>query len=284
MITELTPEQEKQMDELAELAIKRANSGDTSIDTVKAQQFIDFLYETSDVEMVICDSPEALFTEAAKRGYKKQKGETFDYIGLGFDSGWTTFYQFMEQIGVDFSDIKEWDKWKLLLDTGIWATLLFEEVAFVCRRPSIVRLNSNHDLHCTTGMAIQWLDGTGYYFLNGVAMEEEHVLTPAEKLDVKKALKEKNVEVRRELIRKIGIERFISNSKAKVLDAKGDYELLSVFLSDEVPDARYLKMKNPSIGVYHVEGVEGNTVQDALDFRAARILTKGIRWEPSKLS
>jgi hypothetical protein len=115
-------------------------------------------------------------------------------------------------------------------------------------------------------------------------MEEKHVMTPAEKLDINEIINEKNVEVRRELIRKIGIERYIQKSGAKVLDKLGDYELLSVRLSDEVPDARYLKMKNPSIGVWHVEGVEGNTVQEAINFRARNLIDQKEDWKPSILS
>jgi hypothetical protein len=40
-------------------------------------------------------------------------------------------------------------------------------------------------------------------------------------------------------------------------------------LSDEIPDARYLKMVNPSIGTFHVEGVDPQcaTVEQALNWR-----------------
>ena len=126
-------------------------------------------------------------------------------------------------------------------------------------------------------MAIDFVDGTGYYFLNGVPMEEKHIITPAEKLNVLEIINEKNIEVRRELIRKIGIERFILKTGATVLDKNGDYELLSIKLSDEVPDARYLKMKNPSIATWHVEGVEGNTVEEAINWRSGDIKENGIQ-------
>ena len=108
-------------------------------------------------------------------------------------------------------------------------------------------------------------------------------MNPAEKIDVEEIFKEENTEVRRELIRKVGIERFIQKAGAKVLDKKGDYGVLSIRLSDEVPDARYLKMLNPSIGVWHVEGVEAecNTVEKAINWRAGNIKDK---WEPAILT
>lgn len=286
-IEDLTPEQEKRMEEWAEEAIRQVHSGDSSYNEEAIVDVVDFMYadeKKKKIPITICSSPEDLFIAASEFGFQKKKGDTFDYIGSGYDRGWTAFYEFMEEIGVDFTDIPEWGVWKKITKSGIWGMLLFENMAFVCVRPSVVKTNQNGDLHCEDGMAIQWQDGFGFYYLNGVEMEESHVMTSAENLDVKEIVNEKNIEVRRELIRKIGMERFIQKTGAKVLDRKGDYELLSVRLSDEVPDARYLKMKNPSIGVYHVEGVEGNTVQEALNFRAGALIGSGEDWEPKVLS
>lgn len=283
MIENLTEEQEKKIDEYVNQAIKIVHSGSTDYNIEIITRLIDFMYEKNDIPIVICASIEDMYVAAEEYGYKKKKGETYDYLGLGYDLGWTYFYKFMEDIGVDFSDIPEWGIWKEIDKSGIYATLLFENVAFVCIRPSVIKTNKDGNLHCENGMAIQWVDGTGFYYLNGVDMDEKQVMTPSEKIEIKSVLEEKNVEVRRELIRKIGIERFILKAGAKVLDKKGDYELLSIKFSDGIPDARYLKMKNPSIGTWHVEGVEGicNTVQDALNWRAGNIKEK---WSPVNLT
>jgi hypothetical protein len=87
------------------------------------------------------------------------------------------------------------------------------------------------------------------------------------------------VEVRRELIRKLGVEIYIQRMGAKSIHKQGDYELLDVHLSDEVPHARYLKMMNPSINTWHVEGVEGNTVEEAINWRAG-----DKKWNPIALT
>jgi hypothetical protein len=73
----------------------------------------------------------------------------------------------------------------------------------------------------------------------------------------------------------------LSKLPHKSLDKRGDYELLSVTLSPQLKDARYLKMVNPSVGVYHMEGEppEIDTVEKALNrrnkqwFTDAEILT-----------
>ena len=81
-------------------------------------------------------------------------------------------------------------------------------------------------------------------------------------------LTEQNAEVRREIVRKIGIELVCQRLGAKTLDEYGDYELITLELQDGRPRP-YLKMLNPSIGTYHVEGVEPGitTVEQALNWR-----------------
>jgi hypothetical protein len=81
-------------------------------------------------------------------------------------------------------------------------------------------------------------------------------------------LKERNVQVRREIVRKIGIERVCEALEAECLDRQGNYELLLLDLQDG-RTRPFLKMKNPSIGVYHIEGVapECRTVAEALAWR-----------------
>jgi len=53
-----------------------------------------------------------------------------------------------------------------------------------------------------------------------------------------------------------------------VIDRKGDYELLLLDLGDG-RRRPYLKMRNPSLGVYHIEGVhpDCSTVVEALRWR-----------------
>ena len=114
-------------------------------------------------------------------------------------------------------------------------------------------------------------------------MDKWMVTERAEEMDAKNVIAVKNVEQRRELIRKIGAERFIQAAGAKVINKRGDYELLSVDLSDEKKDCRYLKMLNPSIGTWHVEGVANvcQTVEQAINWRAGNMAEK---WEPAILT
>jgi len=146
----------------------------------------------------------------------------------------------------------------------------FEDVCFIMKPLKIIEKDNEITLHCATGPAIETRTGYKMYFLNGVRVPKYIVETPAEKLDCRLVLKEKNVEVRREIVRKIGVERLIVKLGAKSIDKSldGMYELLDV----NIGDGRYrpyLKMRNPSIKTWHVEGVHPKcrTVKQALKWR-----------------
>jgi len=166
---------------------------------------------------------------------------------------------------------------------GFFWTL--DSVCFASERPTVINRNERGQLHCENGPSIAYPSGWGLWHLNGIAMTEAQITTPAEKLDSTACLKETNVDVRRELIRKIGVEMMLSHLSHRVLDTRGDYSVLSIDFPDLVRDARYLKMLNPSIGVWHLEGIERecNTVQQALNWRAGK-LANSHDWQPAQLT
>ena len=142
-----------------------------------------------------------------------------------------------------------------------------KDICFISERHNICRIKDNK-IHCDGGPAISYPDGWSIWALNGVRVSKELAEASAEKLDPKILLTEKNAEIRREIVRKIGIERIIQTLGAKVLDKQAGYELLEL---DAGAGRRwtYLKMKNPSIGCYHLEGVppKTKTVAEAMRFR-----------------
>ncbi len=87
-------------------------------------------------------------------------------------------------------------------------------------------------------------------------------------------LRETNAEIRREIVRKIGIEKVCKDLNAQPISHYRDevngmnYELLLLDLGDG-RTRPYLKMRNPSIGVYHIEGVppEITSAEQALIWR-----------------
>lgn len=181
------------------------------------------------------------------------------------DAGWIGFYNyFLEVCGIEkcrklkpFMDLAEEVNW--------WAP--FKKICLVCEKPTICKLKGTQ-IHCEDGPAIAYQDGFEIYALNGVHLSKEIVMTPANQLSCGLVLKETNADVRRELIRKIGITRIISELGAQELDSWKDYKLLLLDLKDG-RHRPYLQMKNPSIEAVHIEGVPPDikTVKQALAWR-----------------
>jgi len=190
------------------------------------------------------------------------------------DASWLGFYDFFKQVlNLDKQTSKLEGLW-LLAQSANWAIPL-KHICWVSERHNILRRDNDGRLHCADDIALAYPDGWGVYALHGVRMKPEYVLTPADKLDTEIILKEGNTEVRRELIRKVGIERIIS--KAKVVDNWNNYRLLDFakFYDDEsyVP---FLLMVNPSTGGQHLERVsaECKTVEQALNWRKPEALQR----------
>jgi hypothetical protein len=199
------------------------------------------------------------------------------------DANWLGFYDYFRiACSLDKETMNLCGLWEIAKNAG-WF-LPHKNLCWISDRHITLYRNTAGRLHREGAMALSYPDGWGIYALNGVRMSPAHVLTLAEQIDPKTILNEKNAEVRRELLRKIGIERFLGVCKHRVMDTRGDYALLSVPLSDEVKDARYLKMLNPSIGVWHVEAVapECDTVQHALNWRASQKTNE--QWKPEILT
>ena len=191
----------------------------------------------------------------------------YPYFDCQFWAGWFSFYEFLKnEVGISFSNEKEYNAFKDCQKYGMAFPL--DELCIVCQPPTIIKKNEN-GLHCTDGPALSYNGDNEIYALNGVSMPKEYVLTGEENITAEMVMKETNVEIRRELLRKVGIERILNDLPHKVLDTVGNYELYSLDLSDELKNCKYLKMTNPSVGCFHLEGIEPsvNTVAEALKWR-----------------
>ena len=276
-IEKLKPEQEKLMDEISKEYEDMVLGGDDSHDPEEIKKGINFIYSIAhfkEPKIVVCQSPQQM---AKKAGLKS--GETIDYLGCGYDSGWTAFYDFFERIGVEYDKECRFTEWKnFITKSGVFATILYEEVAFVCIRPCLVKRTESGDLHCVDGPAISWQDGYSLWSLNGVIVPQYLVETPEGQLSIDFFMNEKNADVKAEFIRKYGVDRMLSLGK-KICDAKNhsndwfvksEYELWNMGDIFNINYAPFLKMRNLTTGIYHLEGVgpECKTIEDALEYRA----------------
>ncbi len=198
------------------------------------------------------------------------------------DANWLGFYDFFCVVcGLKKETEKLIGHWLQAQNAGWY--LPHDNICWISERHNIVRMNSRNRLHCETGMALAYPDGWGIYALNGIKMKPEYVLTPAKDINPEMIMKETNVDQRRELIRKVGVDRLASYGKK--IHKEGDYELIDMSpVLAGIQYAPHLLMKNPSVeDTWHLEGVapECKTVEQAINWRAGNI---EIQWQPYQLS
>ncbi len=147
----------------------------------------------------------------------------------------------------------------------------------MCEKPIEINYLPTGRLHKDGDMALKYSDGYGLYMLNGVRVPEYLVITPKESLDIEFFKKEKNADVKAEFIRKFGIERMTSlgtvvdrvTEESGEWEKRSEYELINIGSCFNRDSAMFLKMKNQSTGIWHLEGVSPDckTIKEALNFR-----------------
>lgn len=149
--------------------------------------------------------------------------------------------------------------------------------------------------HREGGPALQYRPGSASneWWLHGIQVKQRYAEAPINELTPDEILGEKNIDIRRELIRRVGVERLMDRLNPKMIDyekvripefrmhgkhipaREEPYWLIEVQIGGiTIPPRRYLKMLSPSLStpdepVWHVEGVprETKTVREALAFR-----------------
>ena len=115
------------------------------------------------------------------------------------------------------------------------------------------------------------------YFHHNTKIPERMGTTKPSEWRVEWIADEQNAEVRMILIKELGIDRVMDQGKVvdtyssynKPWYSKSEYELVDMGSVLELDYAPYLKMRNQTTGVYHLEGVSPDcqTIEDALAFR-----------------
>ncbi len=94
----------------------------------------------------------------------------------------------------------------------------FEKICFLCELPTESLVNERGQLHNDSGPAMRFADGFEIYAINGVVIPKDAMMASA-KLTVDQIDKEQNVEVRRILIQRYGMERYLKDSSAVEIDS-----------------------------------------------------------------
>lgn len=286
-ITKLTKEQEEKIPNFIEKWRNKIKNSDPC-NRKEAERLIKIIYEQGGYKF-----PEVVkWYDSPMTLVKENNIKNLDFC-YGAMESWNAFYDFfISEFNLECCEpIKPF--LELADNIGWWIPM--DDIVLCSEKPSIVSIKDGR-LHNDTGAAVAWKDGYAQYYVNGISMIESDVVTPGHLLPVERIIKETNAEVRRELVRKIGVERMCIELNAECVDKKSytiqlpvckenpeayeasseveyeeqetQYELLMLDIGDD-RKRPYLKMINPSLGLFHIEGVspECQTVDQALEFR-----------------
>ena len=143
---------------------------DSIIDAIiKITMFKDFNMDVSEYPTIF----EKYKNSKLKSDFLKKMDENKElkssYIGWS-NFGWISFYDYFTQIGV-LNDEK-FNMYQSLIESNVFETFEFENVVFAVQTPKYI-LSENLLPHNTEDFAIEFNDGTGCYFINGLNVDAD---------------------------------------------------------------------------------------------------------------
>ncbi len=212
-----------------------------------------------------------LLASLIETAYTKEHGHYDPTINDHSTAHWLAYYESCYKMGHIYKKDDRIERYgNYLLNSGVFFTIIKGAHVIVSPLPVFIKVDSNGQLHCPDGPAVAW-DGLPFFFLNNINIPESYLdLSSENKQDLVLLLKERNVEVRKEIVNRLGIDALTRGLGAKSIDKYYDYELFSIELPGFRRPLTYLKMSNPSLSnTWHVEAVppEIKTCQQALAWR-----------------
>jgi len=224
-----------------------------------------------------------------RRGIEQEiRGEVeniyFPYIYGSFDT-WYSFYDFFNNEVFKLKNEKKFNIIKNMSKVGfVWAC---KDFCVISQKPQKILKNKN-GLHSDRETSFEYAGklGTKMYHLNGIKVPEWLITTKPEEIDVQKVLGEKNTDVQREIIRKIGAERLIQKLNPKTLDKwtqpgkNLSYKLYEVTLPNTNIKRKYLYYEHASVpGIFFCKPVppQCKKVIHARAFQVSMINDKEIK-------
>ena len=280
MIDKLTPCQEQKIEEYRNEWIE-VGLRTKPLDREKVKNLICELYEIfkyKKPEIIFLPSPKACVEKAKALGSADPKW----WYG-NHNCNWVAYFKyFVDVLGFSNENQPLFDNIIGITRECHWM-LMYDTTCIVSDHP--IEINRNqHGLHADGKAALRYSDGYSLWVLNGIKVPQYLVETPAGNLDIDFFLKEKNIDVKAEFIKKYGIDRMVKlgkvidtykNYKNKPFWERSEYQLIDMVdvfkgILPKTKFAPFLYMKNQTMaGVYHLEGIHPScrTIKQALDWQ-----------------
>lgn len=185
-----------------------------------------------------------------------------------FEAYWVSYYSFIvNELDVEHDDLTDIVT-DVVSNTGFY--IPYDGCYLMSERPVEISFNEQNQLHNEHKPALLYKDNTGVFAINGTRLPMT-VLNKKNSPEIAEVvMKISNVTARVIAQRFVGMDKFLSVLKPKVIDkSKTEAGLALIEFSLEGTKQRALKMVNPSTGEIHVEFVspKAKTVTEADAFR-----------------
>lgn len=159
-----------------------------------------------------------------------------NYFSGSQDAYWLAYYDYFKQIGVKEAELLN-PFYRLSEICGWWWP--FDEVIVMSDKPIQLNLDERSRLHSTTTQSISYSDGWGIYAIHGVIVPT-YVITNPEQITVEKIEKENNIEIRRVMLEKYGIQKYLIDAKA---DKIAEDEFGTLYRKEIIDDESIVMVK-----------------------------------------
>lgn len=127
-------------------------------------------------------------------------------------------------------DFRIWDE----LGSNLLGLICIEDVAIVCAKPEMISLDEMGRLHAADGPAMRFADGCEVHAWHGVAVEKRIIENP-ETITPKEIQETENIEVRRVLIDRYGLPRYLEESGAEAVSEDEAGVLYRIPIANDEP-------------------------------------------------
>ena len=212
----------------------------------------------------IRDSIRASVWDSVMDSIRASVNEYSSYIDLS-NYGWVSFYDFFEKINL--LDNFNFKQYKKLIRSNVFNAYEYENYVFAIQPPVYIETNLAGRLHSTTQAAVQFRDGSEYYFINGRPIPA-WIVNDKSSITKERFMKETDADIKGAIYESIGQQGMLDLLGAKVVDrreivhANGDREVVELLKTDDLfkeidnqPFA-WVSMCCPSTGTHYLQGVE----------------------------
>jgi hypothetical protein len=132
-------------------------------------------------------------------------------------SAWVSYLSFFRHVaGLNLKEYAAFDHYEqATIHSG--PRMMHPDFCMVSDRPKTLKVDAQSQPHCEDGPSHEWRDGWRLWFWHGVRVPQ-HVIEAPETITVAEIQGEKNAEVRRVMVERMGAGKYLREVNPKVLD------------------------------------------------------------------